>query len=375
MKLSSKLLSTSISSLIALTFLATAPSTAQAATQTWNNAGATNTWSINALDANWLPGNATWANGNDAAFTNATGETITVGTNLTIGSITFAAGSGGYTITNGANTIDINGAGIANNGVSGQTINSTGIINFNNASSAGNNTSITLSNSGNLNFNGNSTAGGANLSINDGQITFSGTSSAATSTINSSGIVEFLGASTGNSANVSNGGTLDISGHNAGTVTLGSLTNQSPVGNAGAVITGSNKLQVGSLTLSPFSGNLLDFTLFTAGTSGEIIVGGPFVGAGAGQVTVNITPGAASLTSSVYDLIDWTTGTASNVDLTDFALTSPSGYTSGYALQINSKKLQLVKTASVPDGGNTFFLFGAAVLCLGVIGHRRAANA
>ncbi|MGB8170437.1 MAG: hypothetical protein WCF18_23240, partial [Chthoniobacteraceae bacterium] len=279
--------------------------------------------------------------------------------------------AGPYTISNGPWTLDFNGAGISNASSNVQVIASSGVVNFNNSSSAGVST-ITLSNSGAVNFNNTSTAGGANLSINSGQISFAGNSTAATSTINSSGILEFLGNSLGGSANVTSGGTLDISGH-AGNLTLASLTNESPAGNAGAVIVGANKLQLsGGLTLAAFPGNLLDFTLFTAANSGEIIVGGPFTGAGASQVIINITPGAASLTSSVYDLVDWTAGSATGVDLTDFVLTSSAGYTSGYALQINAKKLQLVKTA-VPDGGNTLLLLGCAVGCM-IFGHRRYAN-
>ena len=89
-----------------LWFLA-APALAPAATQTWWDAGPSNSWTTSA--ANWDAGSV-WTNGNDAVFGGA-GETIEVDSTVTFRNLTFQ--TGGYTIAdatnNGTLTLTANG--------------------------------------------------------------------------------------------------------------------------------------------------------------------------------------------------------------------------------------------------------------------------
>ncbi len=366
MNSSSKLLTTSISSILAIGLLAGAPSTAQALI--WNDAGPTNVWSFGIpANNNWLPGNVDWVQGGAADFTGA-GETVTIGTNLTIGSLNFI-GAGPYTLDNNTgSTIDFTGTGITATGSPGQVITSVGAINFKNSSSAGN-SQITVTNAGDLTFQDTSSAGTASLAINSGTVSFQGASSAGSAFIDNQGILEFSGSASSTAATVTNGGFFDISLNTSGTVTLGSLTNSSG-GSSGGVVLGDTQLILsGGLTLGAFPGNLLDFELNTPGTSGTILItGGAFTGAGTGEVNIGlsdlVSPG--TITQGTYVLIDWTGFAAPGVDLADFVLGPlPAGLTPASYLDIQGSTLVLI---AVPEPA-TFAM--PLVAALGMLWLRR----
>ena len=132
--------------------------------------GGSNDWNT---PANWEPADVPASLGETATF-NALGSTTpTLSGTVTIASITFNPGANAYTIENPNNqTFQLLGAGIINNSVFEQTINSS-----------------------NLQFLGNSTAG--NTTINNSfTLTFAGNSTAGNTTIINSSILGFLGDST-----------------------------------------------------------------------------------------------------------------------------------------------------------------------------------
>jgi hypothetical protein len=209
-------------------------------------------------------------------------------------------------------------------------------------------------------------------------LSFGGSSTGGTANItNNGGIVEFVGNANGGSAVMTNaaGGFLTLEGTTRSTITMSSLTNSS----GGGVAIGKTVLQLSNgLTLNTAAGNFLDFAFDTVGSKfGEIVLtGGTFTesGAGAGNpVNISLTYTPGTVLAGTYDLIDWSTVSASGVTLSDFQLSVPPPF-AGATLQINNKKLQLVAAATVPDGGNTFALFGCIVAGL-FFARRRLANA
>ncbi|MEK7953432.1 autotransporter-associated beta strand repeat-containing protein [Luteolibacter soli] len=71
---------------------------------TWNAAGPTNNWGTEVGNTNWLPGNVTWSQNENAIF-NGTPETVTVTTATTFNDMTF--GAGGFTIAGGAGSFNL----------------------------------------------------------------------------------------------------------------------------------------------------------------------------------------------------------------------------------------------------------------------------
>jgi autotransporter-associated beta strand protein len=252
-----------------------------------------------------------------------------------VNGIVFNAGASPFTFINQAPTVTISGKGITNN--SGIVQNFTpgpGQITFTNSATAGSSTSFT--NTGAIAFGGSSSAGNATFS-NDGELTFFNTSTAGNATfINEGGkvsgaggaIIAFdIGSTAGNASITTNGavggafnaetffrgnagkatlianggsgggpggllhfvdasgggtarvavfgnGSLDISGHAAPGMTVGSME-----GN-GHVFLGSRKLTVGSNNQNTnFSGSIQD-----GGASGGI--GGSLAKTGTGELVL-----------------------------------------------------------------------------------------
>jgi autotransporter-associated beta strand protein len=193
---------------------------------------------------------------------------------------------------------------------------SEGSTNFFNSSTAGN----SLIDCSNVLFADNSTAGTADILIHDNSILrFLGHSSAGSANLGSAGQIEFHDSSAAGSAFVSGGfisffgssrgdtaqidllfepdffifGELDISGHNATGVTIGSLA-----GNEGTfVFLGANNLTIGSNNLSTtFSGEI-------AGTGGSLtkIGSGTLILSGANTYTgnTNVNGGVLQVDGSI----------------------------------------------------------------------------
>jgi hypothetical protein len=367
MKSSLKLLSTSISSVIALGFLAGASNTVHALT--WDGGSAV--W--NNTNLNWNGGTAAW-DGTTAVFQNTGAATVTIGSDLSIGALDFSTvGSGPYTFSNTAHTMTFTGAGISNSGGTAnvQVLSGNGTIIFNSGSSAGD-SSISVSTTGALSFNGTSSAGTAVIT-NSNDLNFNNSSTASNSVIDNTGNLFFNDTSStgvGSTASISNGGTIDITNH-TGTVKIGSLNNVSG-GLAGLVVLGQNKLQLsGGLTLANVAQNGLDFTIATPSTSGTIFINpGNFITSlGTGLVDITFTS-AGPAVAGTYTLIDWTGSTNNGVDLSDFNLVGPlpEGLNPATHLAIVGSQLQLV---AVPEPSSLIMPMAGV---LGMVWLRRRAT-
>jgi autotransporter-associated beta strand protein len=224
---------------------------------------------------------STAANGsfinNGAVFSDSGGGVMLFESSSTAGSGTFINNGGAVSAALGGfmeffNTSSAGSATITNNGgrVSGA---GGGVTEFFNTSSAGSGTFVNNGGSvsgalpGNTTFMSTSTAGSATLIANGGTGGGDG------------GVIYLSGDSTGGTARVEvfDNGNLDISSHNAGSVTIGSIEG------TGNVFLGANNLTVGSNNLS---------TTF----SGVIQDGGP--GGGTGGSLTKIGTGTLSLTNS-----------------------------------------------------------------------------
>jgi fibronectin-binding autotransporter adhesin len=188
--------------------------------------GTTNSnWGPNLTNTNWTSGSAPTAAGTDlstsvAAFTN-NGAPTTIAVNTTTavaGTLLFTSTSPGYTFNiNGGNSLTLDGNGIVN-----QSTTTTPTFNVGTSASS----------TGALNFEGSSTAGNAIINTNAG------------------GKTTFLDNSTGGSAqfNTLSGGTVDFS-QSSGQDGLHMLSAGSIAG-AGNYLLGGNQLTVGSNNLS-----------------------------------------------------------------------------------------------------------------------------
>src|SRR5438874_10761487 len=220
---------------VLISFVATA---AFAASATWKANPGSGTWNA---AANWMP--ATIPNGAadtaTFAFSNIRGVFFVADTE--VNGIVFNAGASPFTLINQAPTVTISGKGITNN--SGIVQNFTpgpGQIIFTNSATAGSLTSFT--NTGAIAFAGSSSAGNATFS-NDGELTFLNTSTAGDATfINEGGkvsgaggaIIAFdTGSTAGNASITTNGGAVS-GAFNAETFFRGNAGKATLIANGGS---------------------------------------------------------------------------------------------------------------------------------------------
>jgi len=311
-------------------FAATA---AFAGSATWKANPGSGTWNT---AANWTPATIPNATADTATFAFSNIRSVFFAANTEVNGIVFNAGASPFTFINQAPTVTISGKGITNHsGIVQNFTPGSGQIVFANSATAGSLTSFT--NGGAIAFTGSSSAGNATFS-NDGELTFLNTSTAGDATfINEGGKVNGTGGATivfdtgstasnalittnggavsgalnaetlfrgnaGNATLIANGGSgggpgglihfvdasrggtarvevfgngsLDISGHAAPGMTVGSME-----GN-GRVFLGSRKLTVGSNNQNTnFSGSIRD-----GGANGGI--GGSLAKTGAGELVL-----------------------------------------------------------------------------------------
>jgi autotransporter-associated beta strand protein len=311
-------------------------STTFAGDATWNLNPGSADWNT---AGNWTPATVPNGSADTATFDPSNTTNVSISANTEVSGITFTPAASAYTITTNPNvTLTLSGEGIVNDSGATQNFVNNGTVQFFNSSTGGvgfNNGTVQFfdnstggggTNNGFVQFSNNSTAAGGAGIDNHGSILFQGSSSAGnagitnhplgglnfsnTSTASNAmifcfdstfisfyddatagnasigGLMQlyFNGSSTGGTARINlvddktgfdAPGTLDISGHNAPGVTIGSLE-----GN-GRVQLGSNNLTVGSNNLSTtFSGVILD-----GGTNGG--AGGSLAKIGAGTLTLS----------------------------------------------------------------------------------------
>ena len=216
-------------------------------------------------------GNSTIANGGGAFFfaDNSTAGNSTIANDG--GAFFFADNSTAGNSTIGVEIGSTEGISVsfANNSTAGSAfinLDRGGFLKFTDNSTAANST-IGTQFSANVQFSDHSTAGSASLAILDGSfLEFSGHSTAGSASILSTGPISFVGSSRGGTAQIDLRsififrGVLDISGHNAPGVTIGSLEGEGDPNEPGSepsVFLGANNLTVGSNNLSTTFGGVI----------------------------------------------------------------------------------------------------------------------
>lgn len=169
---------------------------------------------------------------------------------------------------------------------------------------------------------------GSGLMILEGASTYSGATSV------SGGILRVNGSLGGSGAvGVGGGATLAGSGSVAGPVSIAAGGHLAPGANAPGTLTLTNGLLL-------TSGAVLNFDLGRSASDLLRISGGTFTGTDVGGVTVAISD-AGAMRETTHTLVDWTGATAASVDLADFAVSLPAGYTDKAVLEIKGSKLVL----------------------------------
>ncbi|MBV9875162.1 MAG: autotransporter-associated beta strand repeat-containing protein, partial [Verrucomicrobia bacterium] len=253
---------------------------------TWDTNPGSNAWGAT---TNWTPhtvptGTATFGSSNTTS--------IVVSSHEPIGGIQFNAGAPAYSfdISSGA-SLNFNGSGIVNNSSNAPTFLVSGNVGlqFSGTSTAGN-ANITVNNGAAMTFTQGSMAGNANITVNGGQTVFSNTNPAgnASITVNAGGLTRFtstskagnatittnnggntrfqLGSSGDNARFITNaGGTLDISALSSAGMTAGSIEG------AGLYSLGSKLLTVGSNNLSTTVSGIITDGGSSGGTGGSLV--------------------------------------------------------------------------------------------------------
>jgi len=270
-----------------------APTASHAATYYWDgSANVTLGQSDNTTTTglNWLSGGlwdngttsaalASWAAGDAAVFGgSASSETITLGSGITVGNLTFGAGAAGtgtsgtaYTIT--GSTLTLSSSTITTN--TATTI----------SSALAGSTGFTKAGAGTLTFSGSSTMTG-NVTINAGTLKVTTGTLYAAAAYNASAVIT-----------VNSGGTLELDSFSYGAAgSLGAISNYSnqKILNGGTInIVGST--QSGSADFRVTNGGTGAFNMATAGqtitindnANDNILVGGTLTFGGAGNITIN----------------------------------------------------------------------------------------
>jgi len=367
--------------LIAGASLGLGASAARAQSATWAGPGAD--WDTT---ANWSPAGVPTAT---AIFTGATPTSITFSAAATtINTIQFNAGAPAYTFTfDFANTFNVTGTGVNNNSSNAPTFTGTGVS------------------SGTINFENSSTAGNANFHISEGLLSFQNNSNAGTATIANTvggnaqflGTIDFLDQSSANNANITIVGSTGLTGQlnflDQSTAGNATITNNPGLGSGGVTqfgtLGGTDTADAGAAHITNNNMGVTDFLASTSAKNATIenafngntnfedqaTAGNAQIINDAGGTTTFVaqsSAGNAGITnlgflefgfSGLYPIII-DTATAGNANITNIAggmLTFNSATTAGNAQIFNSSNVfffdvATAGSANIGNAGNiTFF--------------------
>jgi autotransporter-associated beta strand protein len=302
-----------------------------------------------AADATWstTPGSGdfntatNWTSGfvptGTAFFGTSTITSLSLSASTQLGGFTFNPGASAYSFSLGSQTLSLTGAGIVINGGSAAiTINSGGLLQFSNASTAGS-AAITNNDAGSIAFLNNSTAGNATIT-NSASLGFSNTSTAGSAAITNigTGFIGFFNNSTAGNAAItnSNAGIVDFSS-SSGPNSDHKLSAGSIAG-GGNFYLGADQLTVGGNNLSTVVSGVIsdcgaghDCDAFTA-------TGGSLVKTGTGTLTlsgINTYTGVTTINGGVLE-VDGSIASSSGITVNSGTVLTGTG-TVG-AITVNS---------------------------------------
>ena len=332
-------------SLGALAMLGPNPVHAQDATWTgsadsnWNN------------DINWSPAGAP---AGTATFSAAPTTSLTFSSSFTtIDTLQFTTTAPAYSYNLFGQALVIGGAGVLNSSSNAPTFNAFGLLEFDNAATAGN--AIINNTPGATTFTGTSTAANATITNSFGGLvsfTDNSTAGSALITTNLGSLAQFFANSTGGNAQFITAGTVDFSGttgpNGDGKVSAGSIAG------AGTYFLGSNQLTVGSNNLS----TIVDGTIEDGGSSGGS--GASLVKIGAGTLTLtgaNTYTGGTIISGGALQLGNGGASGAILGDVVDngiFAINRSDTFTFGGVISGTGAFMQLGPGTTVLTGANTY---------------------
>ena len=326
--------------------------------------GGTGTWTDGAANWNTGSGDTTWSNTTpDSTTFGGTAGTVTLGGAVTVGSMTFNAGTGNYTIAGGGNTLTLSNSTITTNtaaSISAILGGTTGVI------KAG---AATLTLTGANTYSGGTAISTGTLSVGNG-----GTSgsiagnvalanSSSTLTFNRSNALSYAGIVSGTgSVTKSGAGTLTLTGANtySGGTTI----------SAGTLSVGSGST-TGSIAGNVANSGILAFNRSTALSYAGIVSGtGAVKKSGAGTLTLtgdNTYTGVTTISAGTLSVGSGsTTGTiAGNVVVISGTLAfnrsdalSYAGIVSGAGAVTKSGEGTLTLTGDNTYGGGTYIYAG-----------------
>ena len=252
---------------------------------------------------NWTSGFVPTGN---AFFGTSTITSLSLSAGTQLGGFTFNPGASAYSFSLGSQILNLNGVGIVINGGSAAiTINSGGLLQFSNASTAGS-AVITNNGTGSISFFNNSTAGNAAIT-NNASLGFSHNSTAGSAAITNigTGFIGFFNNSTAGNAAItnSNAGIVDFSS-SSGPNSDHKLSAGSIAG-GGKFYLGADQLTVGGNNLSTVVSGVISDCGAGHDCDAFIATGGSLVKTGTGTLTlsgINTYTGATTINGGVLEV-------------------------------------------------------------------------
>ncbi|WP_145984420.1 autotransporter outer membrane beta-barrel domain-containing protein [Bradyrhizobium nitroreducens] len=279
---------------------------------------------------------------------------------VSVGGWTFNAGASNYTF-DVSGPLNFTGTGITVNGGS-VTINyaiGAALITFSGSSTAG---SATINNSGSLWFTQGSTAGSATIN-NNGELVFFGSSTAGNATINNNSDLQFVDNSTAGNATINNSNIGSIlSFYNSSSAGSATITNN-------YIVRFRDNSTAGNAAIINNGGGSVDFSLTTGLNGDNKISAGSIAGGGSYNLGANeLTVGSNNASTEVSGVISGAGGSLVKIGTGTLTLTGANTYTGGTTVNGVGSELWLgnntggvgsILGAVTVSGGGTFRILNA----------------